>query len=151
MDAGSDAGATDAGIDAAPTPDAGPEEDAGGSLDAGPPDSGPPDSGGPDGGPCPRGCDDGVACTIDVCVPATGTCEFRRPDADGDGSGDVACGGSDCNDMDPEIRPGRFEICNGIDDNCTRGGGAEPAEDMDMDGFADDEAPCFGGTIPPTD
>lgn len=141
----------DASMDSGASEDAGAPPDSGPLPDAGPPDSGPRDSGAPDGGPCPRGCDDGVECTIDECVPERGTCQHRRPDVDMDGAGDSACGGSDCNDMDPEIRPGRFEICNGRDDNCTAGGGPEPAEDMDMDGFADDEAPCFGGTIPRTD
>ncbi|HEV8199323.1 MAG TPA: putative metal-binding motif-containing protein [Candidatus Polarisedimenticolia bacterium] len=37
------------------------------------------------------------------------------PDADGDGL--TACGG-DCNDADPNTRPGRPEICDGMDNDC---------------------------------
>ena len=39
-------------------------------------------------------------------------------DEDGDGHMSMYCGGDDCDDSDPEIYPGAFERCNGIDDNC---------------------------------
>ncbi len=40
-------------------------------------------------------------------------------DADGDGFHDQACGGSDCDDSDPDINPDAAETCgNGIDDDC---------------------------------
>jgi hypothetical protein len=65
------------------------------------------------------------------------------PDADGDGDGDdtgvvIGCTppaagrwvarGGDCDDTDPQIRPGRDERCNGLDDDC--------------DGVIDDGSPC---------
>lgn len=41
------------------------------------------------------------------------------PDRDGDGFRDAACGGTDCNDMDPAINPGAIEDCRTRTDvNC---------------------------------
>jgi len=54
-------------------------------------------------------------------------------DHDGDGYGDPACGGEDCDDGDPEVHPGHVEIPdNGIDDDC--------------DGFTDE--PTYGDLGP---
>ena len=40
-------------------------------------------------------------------------------DGDGDGYGDSACGGHDCDDTAPDVNPGAEEICTGgIDDDC---------------------------------
>ncbi|MCA9606395.1 MAG: putative metal-binding motif-containing protein [Myxococcales bacterium] len=40
-------------------------------------------------------------------------------DADGDGHRDAACGGSDCDDTDPEVHPGAFERCDAtVDRDC---------------------------------
>ncbi len=45
-----------------------------------------------------------------------GTC----PDADGDGSRAAACGGSDCDDTDPDRYPGNREVCDAsdVDEDC---------------------------------
>ncbi|MGM0575146.1 MAG: MopE-related protein, partial [Myxococcota bacterium] len=85
---------------------------------------------GPDGG-ClhwPRHdlCATGDACTLSECRPQEGGCVDQAfvPDRDGDGDGDVACGGGDCNDSDPAVHSGAEEVaCNGVDDNCD---GIEP-------------------------
>ena len=57
-------------------------------------------------------------------------------DGDGDGYGDPACGGYDCDDTAPEVYPGAEEVCTGgIDDDC--------------DGFIDmDDIECSGIHIP---
>lgn len=39
-------------------------------------------------------------------------------DVDGDGQGDVECGGMDCDDAEPLAYDGATEECNGFDDNC---------------------------------
>lgn len=41
------------------------------------------------------------------------------PDSDGDGALDMACGGFDCQPLDPEIHPAAFEVPgSGVDENC---------------------------------
>jgi hypothetical protein len=39
-------------------------------------------------------------------------------DGDGDGFTDIACGGTDCDDNDPNNFPGNTEVCDGLDNNC---------------------------------
>ena len=54
-------------------------------------------------------------------------------DGDGDGFDDVDCGGNDCDDSNPELNPGRADVCgNDIDENCDGF-----ANDMDCDGHDD--------------
>ena len=79
-------------------------------------------------------CDDGDACTIDLCIEAEKRCVYEPPDLDGDGFMRLGCGdGDDCNDLDPEVHPGAAERCNGRDDDCD----GEAAEDRDDDGRFD--------------
>jgi len=69
----------------------------------------------------------------------------RCDDVDGDGYEDIECGGSDCDDLDPEIHPGADEICgDGIDQDCD--GQDTPCDcttDADGDGFIS-AADCGG-------
>ena len=39
-------------------------------------------------------------------------------DLDGDGYEDDLCGGEDCDDADPTVFPGAFELCDGVDTAC---------------------------------
>jgi hypothetical protein len=71
-------------------------------------------------------CDDGNPCTADdVC--AEGGCSGVPFDLDADEDGFVSelCGGTDCDDSDPAVRPGAFEgpaddptCTDGVDNNC---------------------------------
>lgn len=52
-------------------------------------------------------------------VSITLSIEEECPDNDGDQYTDSACGGIDCDDTDPAVRPGATEIClNSKDDDC---------------------------------
>jgi hypothetical protein len=90
----------------------------------------------------PIPCDDGIACTEDVCNEVTDRCEARAPDRDGDGVGDANCVngdgeslGRDCDDADPGRFGGNLEVCDidQVDEDC------DPATfgntDADGDGF----------------
>ncbi len=62
-------------------------------------------------------------------------------DLDGDGYGDVACGGLDCDDSEATINPGILETCeNGVDEDCD---GIDNPLDDDADGYIDIN--CVGG------
>jgi hypothetical protein len=65
-----------------------------------------------------RDCDDGDECTIDVCDEDARACVSAPRDADGDGHGDMACGGDDCDDADPSVGPSTAELCDGADQDC---------------------------------
>ncbi|MEZ4313409.1 MAG: MopE-related protein [Polyangiaceae bacterium] len=71
------------------------------------------------GGPCVtnQDCNDGDVCTTDTCQG--GLCAFGPRDDDGDGFGPELCGGSDCNDLNPQVNPATPEICtDAADNNC---------------------------------
>jgi hypothetical protein len=61
-----------------------------------------------------------------------------------DGDGDGWCEGvGDCNDGDPGVHPGAYDMCgDGIDQNCN--GQADEPQDGDGDGYSD--VACAGGT-----
>ncbi|MFH1615567.1 MAG: MopE-related protein [Planctomycetota bacterium] len=52
-------------------------------------------------------------------------------DADGDGYEDEACGGSDCDDSNPNVYPTAPELCDGLDNDCD---GTIPPDEADADG-----------------
>ena len=128
-------------------------------------DSSTDDDGGTDGGTdapvtCESAseCDDGLFCNgpedcVDSrCVPGAdpcpGTCDDVTdecvedcPDADGDGVQDAACGGTDCDDADPNRYPGNTEVCDDIHDEDCDPGTFGP--DADGDGYQPSE--CCNG------
>jgi len=110
-------------------------------------------------------CDDGLfcngqeRCVGSICVPTPScvsdlqTCDEAldrcftdcdaTADADGDGARAIECGGNDCDDANPDRRPGAVEVCDvaGVDEDC------DPStygfRDMDGDGLGD--AACCNG------
>ena len=93
----------------------------------------------PDGaGTNDRGCKAGIPpCGPGLtCWEEPRECEEECPDRDRDGVEDAACGGGDCDDLDPSRFPGNPEICDSFhDEDCdvdTIGN-----RDHDGDGFID--------------
>lgn len=63
-------------------------------------------------------CPSPESCLVGFCG-SNGACEYALRDQDGDGYADEACGGLDCNDLNPLAHPGRSENCtDGTDNNC---------------------------------
>ncbi|MFO0586025.1 MAG: MopE-related protein [Polyangiaceae bacterium] len=56
-----------------------------------------------------------MSCNGPVCGGCANAANCAAVDADGDGVN--AC--TDCNDNNPQIKPGASEVCNGLDDNCS--------------------------------
>jgi hypothetical protein len=112
------------------------------------------------GGECvnlaPVVCEDGIACTVDVCNEITDRCEHNAPDADDDGVGDASCTdldgvplGADCDDQNPRVFRGAVEVCDAedIDEDC------DPStfgnSDNDGDGLVSNECCNLGANGEP--
>lgn len=73
--------------------------------------------GGPSGCTVAQECEDFDDCTTNRCDG--GVCSFPLRDDDEDGVVSLACGGSDCNDKNPNVFPGHPEVCaDGSDNDC---------------------------------
>jgi len=80
-----------------------------------------PESGGCVEAPACQSAEDCPAddpCQVPFCRPDTRTCSYTPFDGDGDGEPAIVCGGRDCDDSRPDVRPGVAEACNGRDDDC---------------------------------
>lgn len=90
----------------------------------------------------------GTSCLMSACGVLVEESERDRLlDYDHDGYVDVARGGADCDDANPEVFPGAAERCDGVDDDCdgvVDGASAEGAapwfRDGDADGVGDEES-----------
>ncbi len=80
---------------------------------------------------CSNGLDDNCDGLRDAQDP---NCRGECTDDDGDGFPSATCGGTDCDDANPEIHPQHGEVCNGIDDDCNAK--IDETFDGDGDGFA---------------
>jgi len=77
-------------------------------------------------------CADGIDNDCDGFVDGLdGDCIGQCHDLDGDGFDDLACGGDDCDDADPDTYPGATELCDGVDNDCD---GVVPFDEADEDG-----------------
>lgn len=89
---------------------------------------------------------------VDTVIPVSGNVP---DDFDGDGARDVRAGGDDCDDLNPDARPGATEVCDGVDNDCDErvDVGAVDAtsffRDADTDGFGDPDTSVLACAAPP--
>ncbi|HJL14314.1 MAG TPA: hypothetical protein RMH99_01590 [Sandaracinaceae bacterium LLY-WYZ-13_1] len=92
------------------------------------------------------------ACEADeLCDPEARACGPRcevDDDLDDDGVVAAVCGGEDCDDEDPEVRPGADERCNERDDDCDEATdeGFDPSTDPAHCGACGNACSSAGGT-----
>ena len=96
-----------------------------------------------------RGCVAGARPCEGPCDEVTRACVDPCPDRDGDGERDAACGGTDCDDADPQRFAGNVERCDpaGRDEDC------DPATfgERDADGDGAFDAACCNSDVCGTD
>ncbi len=63
-------------------------------------------------------CVDDDPCSDTRCYAGTCVTVSETVDRDGDGDPPIECGGLDCNDTDPNIFAGAFDLCDGVDTDC---------------------------------
>jgi hypothetical protein len=71
--------------------------------------------------------------------------EHEEPcrDEDGDTHPDEACGGDDCDDSDPAVHPGAWEVCgDGVDNDCD---GEVDETSLSCPGIMLNDVLCYGG------
>ena len=90
-------------------------------------------------------CMDGRTCVEEMGACLT-DCELD-PDADGDGVDSAECGGTDCDDGDPERFPGATEVCDDDDEDCD----PDTVGDTDADFDEAISAVCCNGDVCGTD
>lgn len=72
-----------------------------------------------EGPPTDPTCTDGIDNDCDGLIDGEDEADCVCTDDDADGYTDENCGGTDCDDTDPDVNPGVAEDCeNGIDDDC---------------------------------
>jgi hypothetical protein len=85
-----------------------------------------------------RGCVRGAPpCPETSCDEVADDCGSTCADADGDGAASVTCGGTDCDDDDPDVNPDVSEVCDAgdVDEDCDP---TTVGDDGDGDGYVSD-------------
>lgn len=97
----------------------------------------------------PISCSDGNPCTINSCNESSKSCTSAMRDVDGDGDGDIHCGGGDCDDTNPQVSSLLPEVCaNSLDDNCNGEVDEAACQSPQHDDCLDPLAVAAPGTYP---